>query len=101
MFDIQKFMNRNAWGQQELADKMGIKRSKVATWCAGYRLPDYEMLCKFFDLGMTLNEAFGPVLEAKILKSQPSLDLSNLTAEDCRRIVSVAFGSLQDKPKDP
>lgn len=99
MFDIQRFMNRNNWSQYDLAREIGVSRSKVSGWCAGYRQPDYETLCKFLEKGMTLNEAFGPELEEIILKGQPSLDLSALTPEDCRKIIQMGFGALEMSSK--
>lgn len=101
MFDIQKFMARNNWSQYDLADRLGVTRSKVSGWCAGYRYPDFETLVKFFEIGMTLNEAFGDDLEAIILKGQPSLDIAQLSPEDCRKIVALGLSGVQEQLKGP
>lgn len=54
MFDINKFLNRMNWSQYDLSKNMKVHRSKVGSWCAGYRYPDYENLINLFRQGMTL-----------------------------------------------
>lgn len=100
MFNIQGFLARNNWSQYDLAKKLGFTRSKVGSWCAGYRRPDYDDICALFKIGMTLNEMFGPEIEAVILKTQPSLDMNSLTPEDCWKIVNLGLSSVQEKLKE-
>lgn len=101
MFDIQKFMARNNWSQYDLADRLGVTRSKVSGWCAGYRYPDFENVCILIRHGMTINELFGDELEAIILKGQPSLDIAQLSPEDCRKIVALGLSGVQEQLKGP
>lgn len=101
VFNIQKFLTRMNWSQYDLAKNMKVTRSKVSGWCAGYRYPDYENIINLFRQGMTLEEAFGEEIEKLILKNQPSLDVSKLSPEDCRRIVTTALGTLAGSDAAP
>lgn len=94
MFDLQKFMNRIRVTQNELAKQIGVSLSKVGAWSAGYRKPGYEDIVLLLKAGMTISELFGDDVEKVVLRSQPSLDPSQLSPEDCRRIVSVALGTI-------
>lgn len=96
MFDLQRFMSRVGLNQNKLSKKIGVSMSKVAAWSAGYRKPGYEDIILLLKAGMTINELFDDEVEKIVLSSQPSLDLSQLSPADCRRIVSIALGTLPE-----
>lgn len=96
MFDLQRFMNRSGLNKQnKLAKKLGVSMSKVAAWSAGYRFPGYEDIILLLKAGMTISELFGDDVEKVVFQSQPSLDLSQLSPEDCFRIVQIGLGSAK------
>lgn len=95
MFDLQRFMSRISVTQNELAKKIGVSLSKVGAWSAGYRKPGYEDIVLLLKAGMTISELFGDDVEKAVFHSQPSLDLSQLSPEDCFRIVQIGLGSAK------
>lgn len=94
MFDINAFLRRMNYSHGDLAAKMNVSRSKVSGWAAGYRRPDYDNLEQLLKMGMTINEMFGEEVERIVFKVQPSIDVNNLTENDCKKIVSMAFGKV-------
>ena len=95
MFDLQRFMSRIRVTQNELAKKLGVSLSKVGAWSAGYRKPGYKDIVLLLKAGMTISELFDDDVEKIVLQSQPSLDLSQLSPEDCFRIVQIGLGSAK------
>lgn len=99
MFDINGFLNRMNLSHADLASKIQESRSKVSGWAAGYRRPDYDCIAKLLLAGMTINEMFGDKVEKAVFNVQPSIDVDKLTEEDCKRIVSIAFGTVLKESK--
>lgn len=97
MFSLQKFLFRSRMTQDELSKKLNMTRSKIASWSAGYRKPDYDDIVALIKIGMSINEIFGDEVEKMILQTQPSLDVEHLTQEDCKKIVKFALGAVMNE----
>lgn len=60
MVKIKEFIRRaGIRDQEDLADRLGVKRSAVASWSSGERNPTYDTCVRLLDLGMTVEELFG------------------------------------------
>lgn len=60
MVNIKEFIRRAGLkGQDDLAERLGVKTSAVSAWSSGKRTPTYEMCERLLELGMTVEELFG------------------------------------------
>lgn len=88
MVNVQEFIDRvGIKGHEELAEKLGVKKSAVSAWSAGVRTPTYDMCVKLLELGMTVKELFG--------KAYPSV--SGKTVIDLDDVSKYALRQLVDK----
>lgn len=106
MFDVQKFMNRMGWHQNDLAEKLGCSQSRVAMWNTGRAFPRYSEFENLINLGINAEELFGKEVAEKLLgNSGASSDSSNI--HDVARQMLIDSVSLtleklkSDGPKPP
>lgn len=66
MFECQKFLDRIGWRQEDLAERLGSKQSRVSNWNTGTASPRYNEILKLIDLGANLDELFGDEYAKKL-----------------------------------
>ena len=63
---IIKLRKRNAWSQEELAEKLDVTRQTVSKWESGLSVPDAEMLMTISEILETpVSEILGESIEEK------------------------------------
>lgn len=86
MVNVQEFIDRvGIKGHEELAEKLGVKKSAVSAWSAGVRTPTYDMCVKLLELGMTVKELFGKAYPSGA--ENPVIDLDAVSKYALRQLV--------------
>lgn len=80
-FNVERFMKRMRMNQAGLAKKLNCSQPLVSSWISGSGQPTYDKIAKLIDLGITLDELFGPERARKLLSHPPS-DLSEQDFHD-------------------
>lgn len=65
--ELREFRKRNGFTQQEMADKLGIKRSRYANFEVGLSTPDADLMVKLRALGLA-DEVGPPTIPASQLQ---------------------------------
>ena len=91
MLDIQGFIDRiGLKNQDELAKKLGVKRSTVSSWSAGVRKPTFDMIEKLYKLGATTEELFGQAYLSSVRHCHDNLSVQ----------LENMINTLLNKPSD-
>ena len=80
-FNVEKFMKRMRLNQAGLAKKLNCSQPLISSWVGGTGQPTLDKIVKLIDLGITLEELFGPDRARKLLSHPPS-DLSTQDFHD-------------------
>lgn len=75
MADISSFTNALGISKAELCRRLGLKpkSNTLSLYDKGKSNPPYEMCKKLLELGMTVEELFGPEIAAKVVISRNEL----------------------------
>lgn len=75
MIDVDSFKDRLGITKSELARRLGLdsKSNTLSLYAKGKSFPTYEMCCKLLDMGMTIEELFGPDIAAKVVVTKNAL----------------------------
>lgn len=71
--DMTAFLKRMDWKQWQLAEKVGVGTSTVGSWCCNRIYPAYDKVAILLELGMTIEELFGPDIAAKVVVTKNAL----------------------------
>jgi transcriptional regulator with XRE-family HTH domain len=95
VFDINSFLCRSNFTQNELAEKVGRGVSAVGMWASGKNYPTFENCIKLIELGMTIEEMFGTELlgKARIYLNEPEKEPENENDFE-RRVCDVLIKHL-------
>ena len=69
LFECEKFLSRKGWARKDRARKLDFKESTVGNWCSNASTPNYAVLAKLIEFGMSANELFGDKIGSLLLEN--------------------------------
>lgn len=93
---LAAYAARTRKSQAEIASTAGVVQSNVSFWMAAKSMPSLQVAAKLLADGMSLQEAFGDELAAKILERERATLQAGKAPEDPAAVVRAGLQALLD-----
>ena len=88
---LMKLRKRNAWSQEEFADKLNVSRQTVSKWELGQTTPDTDNLSKIATIfGVTVNDLLDENINS-IEEKTNTINNSGSNSENNSRTIKIAI----------